>query len=614
MTWLILFAPLVSAVLITFLLHPMKKVSVGVSIAACAVSFIGALCVFFSAPDAAPDPAYAWIDIPIINGMPGLNVIMGTVTDPLARLMLLVVTGVGLCVHVFSYGYMEKDPSISRFFAKLSLFMFSMLGIVLASNLVMMFIFWELVGLSSYLLIGFWFQRPSAAEASKKAFIVNRIGDFGFLLGIIGVWWIWGTVDFNNLETGVASDLANGFPPWVTPVILHLVTFGLFMGCMGKSAQFPLHVWLPESMEGPTPVSALIHAATMVAAGVYMLCRIIYILELSPLTMLLIASIGALTALFTGLIAIQQDDIKRVLAYSTLSQLGYMVLAVGVAAPGAAMWHLTTHACFKALLFLGAGSVIHAMHDEQDIWKMGGLRRHAPWTFWTFLVGYAALIAVPFTSGFFSKESILGAAFEKFPILGWVGVVAAGVTAFYMTRLVLVTFFGEGRTEAARHGHESPWHMLLPLVILAFFSIATGYVHIPDFIGFPLAEEHGHAVMIASLTALVLGAGAGVILYRNAEKDPLNIEILRNKFYSDEIYLFFFVGGQQLLARFLAFVDRWIVDGLVVRGSSVAANISGEVLRLVQGGNVQAYLFVFILGVLALFGWMLQVLLKWNLL
>jgi NADH-quinone oxidoreductase subunit L len=609
MTWYILLAPLVSAILITFLLHPMKKVSVAVSITACALSFIGALVVFFSSPETVY-PTFAWMSLP------GFLVNMGTVSDPLARLMLLVVTGVGLCVHIFSYGYMEKDPGISRFFAKLSLFMFSMLGIVLANNLVMMFIFWELVGLSSYLLIGFWFQRPSAAEASKKAFIVNRIGDFGFLLGIIGAWWLWGTVDIESLARNIATDRIDpylmGFSPQVLQGIIHLVTFGLFMGCMGKSAQFPLHVWLPESMEGPTPVSALIHAATMVAAGVYMLCRIFFIIELSPLTMMTIASIGAFTALFTGLIAIQQDDIKRVLAYSTLSQLGYMVLAVGVGSVGAAMWHLTTHACFKALLFLGAGSVIHAMHDEQDIWKMGGLRKHAPWTFWTFFIGFAALIAVPGTSGFFSKESVLGAAFEKFPVLGWVGVVAAGVTAFYMTRLMIVTFFGKGRTEAARHGHESPWHMILPLVILAFFSIATGYIHIPDFIGFPLEEEHGHGVMIASITALIIGVVAGILIYKGADRDPLNIQVLRDKFYSDEIYLFFFVGGQQQLARFLAWFDRWIIDGFVIRGSSVAANISGEVLRLVQGGNVQAYLFVFVLGVLALFGWMLTMLCEWN--
>jgi NADH-quinone oxidoreductase subunit L len=598
MNWVVLLAPLVSAVLITLFLHPMKKISVLVSILACATSFAASLYIFFN-NGAVPLPAIDWLDLP------GLKVQIGGLADHLSTLMLLVVSGVGLCIHVFAYGYMAEDPGLSRFFAKLSLFMFSMLGIVLANNLVMMFIFWELVGLSSYLLIGFWFQRPSAAEAAKKAFIVNRLGDFGFLLGILGVWLAWGTVDFAELHARV-SPLALPAMLAHNPFAVTLIGLGLFMGCVGKSAQFPLHVWLPDAMEGPTPVSALIHAATMVAAGVYMLCRVFFILELSPQMLQVIASIGALTAIFAALIATQQNDIKRILAYSTLSQLGYMVMSVGLGATQAAMFHLCTHAFFKALLFLGAGSVIHALHHEQDIWKMGGLRTKMPITFWTFLIGTLALTGCPLLSGFLSKDAILLAAYQNNIWVFAVGIITAGLTAYYMFRLFAVAFLGKPRSHAVNHAHESPMVMTIPLTILAALSTVGGYLGQEEYLGLAHANhEGGMIVMGLSGLVFILGVGGGVLLYFKSKEEPVHIDLFANKFYSDELYQAVFVNGQQLLARMLDWVDRWIVGGFLVRGAVVLSTITGEVLRLFQGGNLQAYVMVFILGVVFLCYWVL---------
>ncbi|MDR0533708.1 MAG: NADH-quinone oxidoreductase subunit L [Verrucomicrobiales bacterium] len=598
MNWVVLLAPLISAVLITLVLHPMKKLSVLVSILACAVSFLASLCLFYN-NGAMHLSSIDWLDLP------GLKVQIGGMADHLACLMLLVVSGVGLCIHIFAYGYMKEDPGLSRFFAKLSLFMFSMLGIVLANNLVMMFIFWELVGLSSYLLIGFWFQRPSAAEAAKKAFIVNRLGDFGFLLGILGVWLAWGTVDFKELSQQVASGhlpalLANN------PFAVTLIGIGLFMGCVGKSAQFPLHVWLPDAMEGPTPVSALIHAATMVAAGVYMLCRVFFILELSHQVLQVIASLGALTAIFAALIATQQNDIKRILAYSTLSQLGYMVMAVGLGATQAAMFHLSTHAFFKALLFLGAGSVIHSLHHEQDIWKMGGLWKKMPVTAWTFLIGTLALTGCPLLSGFFSKDAILLAAFQHNKLVFSVGIITAGLTAYYMFRLFAVAFLGKPRSHAVDHAHESPLVMTAPLTILAALSVFGALFGQEEYLGLEHANHGGGwIVMGLSVCMFVLGISGGLLLYLKSREEPIHISLFANKFYSDELYEAIFVNGQQLLARLLDWVDRWIVGGFLVRGSAVLSTITGEVLRLLQGGNLSAYVMVFIVGVVFLCYWVL---------
>ncbi len=608
MNWLILLPPLIAAVVITMVLQPFPKLASYLSVAACLVSAASSLLLLL-APGSADLMAWEWMAFPEA----GLVVSIGAMDDPLARMMLMVVTGVGLLIHFFSIGYMGEDKGRSRYFAKLSFFMFSMLGIVLADNLVMMFIFWELVGLSSYFLIGFWFQRPAAAEASKKAFIVNRIGDFGFLLGILGCWAIWGSVGFLELENAVP---ANKTLIETTPFMFTLVGIGLFMGCVGKSAQFPLHVWLPDAMEGPTPVSALIHAATMVAAGVYMICRVFFILELSLVVMNVIAWIGMGTAIFAAVIAIRQDDIKRILAYSTLSQLGYMVSAVGMAGglehavegTSAAMYHLSTHAFFKALLFLGAGSIIYALHHEQNIWKMGGLLKRMPITSWTFLIGTAALMGCPPFAGFFSKEAILMAAWHSQPILCVIGLLTAGLTAFYMTRLVVVVFWGSEREKGGEEvaaARESPLVMTIPLVLLAILSAFGGFLGIDTYFSGGEAAHHSGAAGLIAASLLVLAAGlaAGIYFYRGRESDPLDIEplaIIRNKFYSDEIYELGLVRLQDGIAAASGWIDRWIIGTVLVRGTGGIGAFLGQVLRLFQSGVLHTYAWLFLIGVLVL--------------
>ncbi|MCX6900645.1 MAG: NADH-quinone oxidoreductase subunit L [Verrucomicrobia bacterium] len=524
--------------------------------------------------------------------------------DRLSGLMMMVVCGVSLCIMVYSIGYMHDDPGISRFFAKLSFFVFSMLGIVLAGNFLMMFIFWELVGVSSYLLIGYWYERPSAADAGKKAFIVNRLGDFGFLIGILMLWGITGEVDFVRVKNQLAAHP-------VDANLLAVATVLIFCGAVGKSAQFPLHVWLPDAMEGPTPVSALIHAATMVAAGVYMLCRVSFLVFGSPVAMEIIAWTGGITALMAALIATQQNDIKRILAYSTLSQLGYMVMAVGLSNPAGsgympAMFHLSTHAFFKALLFLSAGSVIIALHhSEQDIWKMGGLLKKMPITAGCFAVGALALCGFPFMSGFYSKEAILGLAYDHNPRLYLLATVTAGLTAFYMFRCFFVAFFGNTRGEHAEKAKESSWVVLGPLVVLAVASICGGWFGIPEWLveNKAISAEHApRAVMIAALAAFTIGVGAAAFLYaRGATTDALNklpvlSWVLRNKFFIEEIYMVLVKAGQGTLAWLCGFVDRWIIAGLAVRGLAATTRGTGQVLRLFQTGNVQTYALWFAAG------------------
>jgi len=467
----------------------------------------------------------------------------------------------------------------------------------------MMFIFWELVGVSSYLLIGHWFHRDTAAAAANKAFLTNRIGDFGFMLGILMVWTATGTVVFTEIQAKLPLlSLTAGF----TAVAVLLV----FCGAVGKSAQVPLHVWLPDAMEGPTPVSALIHAATMVAAGVYMLARIFFLIELSELAQTVIAWTGIITAILAALMATQQDDIKRVLAYSTLSQLGYMISAIGLAAPGAAMFHLFTHAFFKALLFLGAGAVIHALHHEQDIWKMGGLSKKMKVTFLTFTAGYLALIGTPFFSGFFSKDAILLAAWNShsYGIFAF-ALLTAFLTAFYMTRLFVVVFFGEGRSDAAKHGHDGPAAMTLPLVILAVLSVIAGYGFISDkALGEHLLHnlhaihEKGGAGLVMTLATLAFAAGSlgGFMLYKGQSKDPILIPFFKNKFYFDELYAALIAGTQDLLAAISRFLDQWLIDGVLVRGLSGAAWAVGFTFRFLQMGNLQGYAFIFGLGVITM--------------
>src|SRR5881296_2930386 len=436
--WLILIAPLVSTIVITLFTLRWKALSSTISVVAVLVSFICSCLVFAHSASAAAQ--ITWIDV-----AGALKVPIALTLDALSRTMVLLVSGVGALIHIYSLGYMRDDQGKSRYFAALSLFMFAMLGIVLASNFVMLFIFWELVGFTSYVLIGHWFYRDAAADAANKAFITTRIGDFGFMIGILMVWMATGSLVFTEIAPRM-STLAGH------PLFLTIAALLIFCGAVGKSAQFPLHVWLPDAMEGPTPVSALIHAATMVAAGVYLLCRVFFLFNAPALQV--IAWVGGATALLAALMAAQQNDIKRILAYSTLSQLGYMVIAVGVASPAPAMYHLTTHAFFKALLFLGAGSVIHVLHHEQDIWKMGALKNKMPVTFWTFLLGTLALCGVPPFSGFFSKDEIIAATLNPEHGSLLLFVLAVGVallTTFYMSRLVLVAFLSPAKSKQAEH-------------------------------------------------------------------------------------------------------------------------------------------------------------------
>lgn len=593
--WLLLLLPLGSAMLIAVALRPYRLASAAVSVASAGACFC--LVIWGLASGAAAPAALAWLRagdwvVPI-----------GMVLDPLASVMLLVVTGVGLLIHVFSLGYMADDPGRSRFFGGLSLFMFSMTGIVISDNLVMTFMFWELVGVSSYLLIGFWFERPSAAAAANKAFIVNRIGDFGFLLGILAVWASLGELGFGPLREKVEAG-ALDTAPWA---LVFLMAMGLFSGAVGKSAQVPLHVWLPDAMEGPTPVSALIHAATMVAAGVYFLCRVFFLIEMSLPALDLIAWTGGATALIAALIAVRQDDIKRVLAYSTVSQLGYMVMAVGLAAPAAAMFHLCTHAFFKALLFLAAGSVIHALHHEQDIWKMGGLRSSMPITFWTFLAGTLALAGCPGLSGFFSKEAILEAAHEAGSPLLWLGLLTAFLTAFYMSRVAVVAFLGKGRGRRAMDAHESPAVMVVPLMVLAVLSVAGGWLGIHGALQGEEAaiEGEGHGWLVPALSFLVFagGAMAGAWLYRDRGTDPLRLRALRDKLYFDEVYGATVVAGNGWLARFWDWFDHFVVSTLFVRGTGLVAGGLGNVCRFLQGGNASGYALLFGAGATALLLW-----------
>ena len=439
--WLILLAPFASATVITLFTLRSKSLSSTISIAAVLVSFCCS-CFIFAQPETTV-PELVWIDITPIFRVP-----LGLTLDQLSRTMGVLVSGVGALIHIYSLGYMRNDEGESRYFAALSLFMFAMLGIVFANNFVMLFIFWELVGFTSYVLIGHWFFRDAAADAANKAFITTRIGDFGFMTGILMIWTTTGSVVFAEIAPRMSR--FDGHATFVA-----IVALLIFCGTVGKSAQFPLHVWLPDAMEGPTPVSALIHAATMVAAGVYMLVRVAFIIQASQPALLVVAWIGTITAVMAALIATQQDDIKRILAYSTLSQLGYMVMAVGLASNNAAMFHLFTHAFFKALLFLAAGSVIVMLHHEQNIWKMGGLSRTLPITFVSFAVGALALIGCPPFSGFFSKDAILALAYERNASIFVVGLFTAFLTAFYVVRLLAVVFFGDSRSEAARESSES---------------------------------------------------------------------------------------------------------------------------------------------------------------
>jgi len=584
--WIILLTPLTSAVVITLFTLRWKAVSSFISVAAVLVSFVCSCLIFTQSNVVAAE--FIWIDI-----AGALKVPVGFTLDQLSKTMLLVVTGVGATIHIYSLGYMRDDDGKSRYFAALSLFMFAMLGIVLANNFVMLFIFWELVGFTSYVLIGHWFYRDAPADAANKAFITTRIGDFGFMIGILMVWMATGSVVFSEIAPRMA-DLA-GHPTFLT-----IAALLVFCGAVGKSAQFPLHVWLPDAMEGPTPVSALIHAATMVAAGVYMLVRVAFVIQASQTALLVVAWIGTITAVMAALIATQQNDIKRILAYSTLSQLGYMIMAVGLASNNAAMFHLFTHAFFKALLFLGAGSIIVMLHHEQDIWQMGGLFRKLPVTFVTFGIGALALMGCPPFSGFFSKDAILALAYERNIPIFIVGLFTAFLTAFYVVRLLVIVFFGDTRSEVARESKESPLVMTGPLIVLAILAALGGFGFFArNFLVLPTEKEAGLIVSVLAFAAVIVGAGLAIAIYRNRTGEPIDIELLRHKFYFDEFYAWLINWTQELLARVSSFFDRWIIDTGAVDGSSRGTWGVGALLRLIQVGNLQAYVFLFGLGIVA---------------
>ncbi|MFN8008685.1 MAG: NADH-quinone oxidoreductase subunit L [Terriglobia bacterium] len=552
------------------------------------------------------------------------NANFGFMYDPLSAVMVLVVTGIGFLIHVYSTGYMAHEEGYYRFFAYLNLFMFSMLTLVLANNFLLMFVGWEGVGLCSYLLIGFWYLKKSASDAGKKAFIVNRIGDFGFILGIFLTFWTFGTIDFQRVFSMAAGRNIEAYGELGTCTAICIL---LFIGAMGKSAQLPLYVWLPDAMEGPTPVSALIHAATMVTAGVYMVARCNALYVLAPTALQLVAVVGAATALFAASIGLVQNDIKKVLAYSTVSQLGYMFLGCGVGAFGAGIFHLMTHAFFKALLFLGAGSVIHAMGGEQDIRKMGGLKDKIRTTWWTMLVGTIAIAGFPPLAGFFSKDEILWRTFATGHWGLWlVAAVAAGMTSFYMFRMLLLTFYGKSRMshEVEHHVHESPFSMTGPLQVLAIGSIVAGWVGIPQIIGHlfggipnffehflepvfarPAVEAliHETAGMEWGMMGVALGiAIAGYLLayafyvQNPALPDRLMTRFhglyntLLNKYWVDEIYDALLVNPIHWLSTNLLWgvVDVRLIDG-AVNGAGNAVRESGSLLRRVQSGYIRSY-------------------------
>jgi len=556
--------------------------------------------------------------------------------DQLSILMTLIVTGVGSLIHVYSIGYMHGERGFWRFFAYLNLFIFAMLILILADNFLLMFVGWEGVGLCSYLLIGFWyeknFEKGTTGDAAKKAFIVNRIGDFGFLLGMFLIFTTFGSLNFESVFSA-ASVFSRGDSTvmWITLL--------LFVGATGKSAQIPLYVWLPDAMAGPTPVSALIHAATMVTAGVYMVARSSILFALSPVTMEVVAIIGVMTAFYAATIGLVQNDIKKVLAYSTISQLGYMFLGLGVGAFASGIFHVMTHAFFKALLFLGSGAVIHAMHDEQDIQKMGGLKKYLPTTYRTFLIGAIAISGIPPLAGFFSKDEILWKAFsDGSPILWLVGAAGAGLTAFYMFRLVSLTFDGSPRfDEHHLHPHEAPKTMTVPLIVLAALSVVGGFVGIPESLGGgnwfehflePVFERanskmlmpyHEVSTMEYVLMAVsVLIAAAGIffarkvylekkeIAERAASRFPRTYKVLLNKYFVDEVYDGAVVtplvkGSEKLLWKR---VDVGIIDGLI-NFTAKATEYASQFFRRLQTGVVQSYAVVFVAGILFILGWLI---------
>ena len=644
--WLIPLLPLLGAVVNGLLGRSRSRRFVStVGVGSAALSCAWAFFTFFRWYEPNPTPYLERLTTWIVAG--AFRVDFSLYLDQLSAVMMLMVTGVGLLIHIYSVGYMAHEGGYYRFFSYLNLFMFFMLTLILASNYLLMFVGWEGVGLCSYLLIGFFFIRKSAADAGKKAFIVNRIGDFGFVLALLAMYWLptgtqqkpLASLDFDWVFPQVAQMPVEsvGAPGMLTAICLLLL-----VGATGKSAQLPLYVWLPDAMEGPTPVSALIHAATMVTAGVYMVARSHVLFTHAPLALFAVALIGCLTALFAATIGLVQTDIKRVLAYSTISQLGYMFLACGVAAFGAGIFHLITHAFFKALLFLGAGSVIHAVGGEQDLRRMGGLKRFVPYTYWSFLAASLAISGFPLTAGFFSKDEILWKTTPAASAYGhwavWLlGTVTAGMTAFYVFRLFFLTFHGEARSEAAHHPHESPPAMTVPLMILGVLSVIGGWIGWPHALGghnrfeaflepvfrtsagaIPAAAAGEHLGLERMLTVVAIlvglsGIGLAYLLYvrrpalaqRAADAAGRLYSLVLNKYYVDEAYQAAIVrpvvvGSTRFLWRVM---DVAMIDG-AVNGLASSTRGLGASVRRVQSGNIRSYAGWVVIGVLAVISFM----------
>ena len=592
-----LFLPLLSAAVTLLFLRKNGNLASLLSVSTAGGILVLALGLIFSDN---PD-ALAWDTTWFAMG--GWELRFGFLIDAPAKLLLFIVAFVGFLIHVFSLGYMADDSARSRYFGGLSIFMFSMLGITLADNLVMIFVFWELVGFSSYLLIAHYFKTDEAAKASRKAFIVNRVGDFGFLIGIVLTYWTYGTVNLSEL-----ADLADFSPSLATTGLC----LALACGFVGKSAQFPLHVWLPDAMAGPTPVSALIHAATMVAAGVYLLLRIDFLFTEEALG--LIAFLGAAMGLYAGFCALVQRDVKKILAYSTLSQLGYMAAAFGLGAPGVALFHLTTHAFFKALMFLGSGSVIHACHHEQDIFNYGGLRKRMPITALTFLIGVLAISGVNFLSGYFSKDAILLWAYNFNMPIFVILYAGAILTSIYMFRLYFITFEGKARSKYAEDAKENSLLMTGPLIVLAVFSIFGGYHSLypiqlgsylgPDLSAVSLLPHHMWMIVLGTSAWIIGLLVAKAFFSKVLQDDPLArrfpafFELCRSKLFFDELYQLYLSKIQDPLARFIEVMELLFISGLMVRGAAGVAALFSMLAKLCYVGKIHAYAFWFILGTL----------------
>jgi len=629
------FAPLVGAIIAGLFSRAIGRAGAHrVTIAAVLISFLASCWIFFDVlqGNSFNGSVYTWIT------MGDTRLEIGFLVDRLTALMMVVVTFVSLMVHIYTIGYMAEDPGYQRFFAYISLFTFSMLMLVMANNFLQLFFGWEAVGLVSYLLIGFWYTRESAIYASLKAFLVNRVGDFGFILGIALILVNFGTLDYDAVFTQapLLAEEAVGMIPGHPWLLMSAICICLFIGAMGKSAQFPLHVWLPDSMEGPTPISALIHAATMVTAGIFMVARMSPLFELSESARSVVLVTGGLTALSMGLVALTQFDIKRVVAYSTLSQLGYMTAALGASAYSAAMFHLMTHAFFKALLFLAAGSVIIALHHEQDMRRMGGLKKHMPVTYWTMLIGAIASAGIPPLAGFYSKDAIIeavrltetpGGLFAYLCVLSCVF-----VTAAYTFRMVFMAFHGAPRFDAAHPPHESPRVVTLPLVLLAIPSAASGWfvgsVVFGDYFQDAILEAerdyHGllgytvHGLVSAPFWLAVAGIAVAWFLYIKNTQLPKKIAIafgplyaiVERKYGFDELYGWLFAGGARLVGGgFWKGGDQTVIDGLMVNGSARVVGWFSGIIRMMQTGLINTYAFFMLFGILIGVTWMM-----WHLL